>query len=357
MALHPLAGQKAPRSLLVNVPRLVSAYYALKPDASDPAQRVAFGTSGHRGSSLKASFNEDHILATSQAIVEHRRAQRHRRAALPRHGHARALRAGARHGARGARGQRRRGPDPGGPPLHADAGDLARDPQLEPRPHDGARRRHRHHAVAQPAGRRRLQVQPARRRAGGHRHHEGGRGARERDPRGRPGRDPPLHARRRRCARPRRASTTSWRPTSRTSRASSTWRRSPGRSCGSASTRWAARRSTTGSRSPSATRLHLEVVNPVVDPTFSFMTLDKDGKIRMDCSSPYAMAGLIGLKDRFDVAFGNDADTDRHGIVTPSAGLLNPNHYLAGGDRVPVPPPARLAARRGGRQDARRRAR
>jgi len=67
-------------------------------------------------------------------------------------------------------------------------------------------------------------------------------------------------------------------------------------------------------------RLSLEVVNPVVDPTFSFMTLDKDGKIRMDCSSPWAMAGLIGMKDRFDVAFGNDADTDRHGIVTPAAG-------------------------------------
>ena len=76
-------------------------------------------------------------------------------------------------------------------------------------------------------------------------------------------------------------------------------------------------------------RISLDVVNPVVDPTFSFMTLDKDGKIRMDCSSPYAMAGLIGLKDRFDVAFGNDADADRHGIVTPTAGLLNPNHYLA----------------------------
>ena len=74
MALHPLAGQKAPRSFLVNVPRLVSCYYELKPDASDPTQRVAFGTSGHRGSAFKAGFNEDHILATSQAIVEHRRA-------------------------------------------------------------------------------------------------------------------------------------------------------------------------------------------------------------------------------------------------------------------------------------------
>jgi phosphoglucomutase len=75
--------------------------------------------------------------------------------------------------------------------------------------------------------------------------------------------------------------------------------------------------------------LDLEVVNTRVDPTFGFMTVDKDGKIRMDCSSPYAMASLIDLKDRFDVAFGNDSDSDRHGIVTPSVGLMNPNHYLA----------------------------
>ena len=75
--------------------------------------------------------------------------------------------------------------------------------------------------------------------------------------------------------------------------------------------------------------LNLEVVNPLVDPTFSFMTLDHDGKIRMDCSSPYAMASLVGLKDNFDIAFGNDTDYDRHGIVTRSVGLMNPNHYLA----------------------------
>jgi phosphoglucomutase len=75
--------------------------------------------------------------------------------------------------------------------------------------------------------------------------------------------------------------------------------------------------------------LKLEIVNPYVDPTFSFMPVDRDGKIRMDCSSPYAMAGLIGLKDQFDIAFGNDADCDRHGIVTPSVGLMNPNHFLA----------------------------
>lgn len=75
--------------------------------------------------------------------------------------------------------------------------------------------------------------------------------------------------------------------------------------------------------------LNIEVVNPQVDPAFGFMTLDHDGKIRMDCSSPFAMAGLVGLKDRFDIAWGNDADVDRHGIVTPSSGLMNPNHYLA----------------------------
>jgi len=75
--------------------------------------------------------------------------------------------------------------------------------------------------------------------------------------------------------------------------------------------------------------LDLEVVNPVIDPTFGFMPLDKDGKIRMDCSSPYAMAGLIRLKERFDIAFGNDPDADRHGIVTKGSGLMNPNHYLA----------------------------
>jgi phosphoglucomutase len=75
--------------------------------------------------------------------------------------------------------------------------------------------------------------------------------------------------------------------------------------------------------------LNIEIVNPKIDPTFSFMTVDHDGKIRMDCSSPYAMARLVGLKDQFQLAFGNDPDSDRHGIVTPSAGLMNPNHYLA----------------------------
>src|SRR6201993_3397397 len=76
-------------------------------------------------------------------------------------------------------------------------------------------------------------------------------------------------------------------------------------------------------------KLSIAVVNPKVDPTFSFMTVDHDGKIRMDCSSPYAMASLVGLKDRYQAAFANHPDSDRHGIVTPSAGLMNPNHFLA----------------------------
>ena len=89
--------------------------------------------------------------------------------------------------------------------------------------------------------------------------------------------------------------------------------------------------------------LDLEVVNPHVDPTFSFMTVDKDGKIRMDCSSPYAMASLIGLKDRFDIAFGNDPDYDRHGIVTGSG--LDESQSLSGnGDFLPLPTPSRLAS-------------
>jgi phosphoglucomutase len=75
--------------------------------------------------------------------------------------------------------------------------------------------------------------------------------------------------------------------------------------------------------------LDISIVNPKIDPTFSFMTVDHDGKIRMDCSSPYAMARLVGLKDQYRVAFANDPDSDRHGIVTPSTGLMNPNHYLA----------------------------
>ena len=95
------------------------------------------------------------------------------------------------------------------------------------------------------------------------------------------------------------------------------------------------------------------IVSEAVDPTFRFMTLDWDGKIRMDCSSPYAMARLIGLRDHFDVAFANDTDADRHGIVTRSSGLMNPNHYLAAAIAYLFEQPSALARRQRGRQDRR----
>ncbi len=98
--------------------------------------------------------------------------------------------------------------------------------------------------------------------------------------------------------------------------------------------------------------LNIAVVNPKIDPTFSFMTVDHDGKIRMDCSSPYAMAGLVGLKDQYQVAFANDPDSDRHGIVTPSAGLMNPNHYLAVAIQYLLTHRERWASGCRGRQDA-----
>ena len=112
----------------------------------------------------------------------------------------------------------------------------------------------------------------------------------------------------------------------------STWRPSAAPVCASAWIRSAAPASTTGNRSSRSTASRSTVVNDAVDPTFRFMTVDWDGQIRTDCSSPYAMVPLVDLmarRDRFDVAFANDADHDRHGIVTPSAGLMNPNHYLA----------------------------
>ena len=95
----------------------------------------------------------------------------------------------------------------------------------------------------------------------------------------------------------------------------------------------------------------LTVVNDTVDPTFRFMTVDWDGKIRTDCSSPYAMASLVAMRDRFDVAFANDADHDRHGIVTPTAGLMNPNHYLAVAISYLFTHRRLVAGRGGGRQD------
>ncbi len=328
MAAHPLAGQPAPRDLLVNVPRLVSAYYTNKPDVTIPEQQVAFGTSGHRGSSLQSSFNEDHILAICQALCEWRRTQgidgplylgmdTH---ALSEPALASAVEVFAANGVelcvqrglgytptpavshailcynRGRRNGLADGvvitpshnpPDDGGfkynPPSGGPA-DTATTKWVQERANqvlqDGLKAVRRipfARALAADTTHMHDYVEPyvadldnvldmAAIRAAGLKLGV--------DPMG-----------------------------------------------GASLPFWA----------PIAERygLDLSVVNPVIDPTFAFMRVDKDGKIRMDCSSPAAMAGLIDLKDRFAVAFGNDPDADRHGIVTPSVGLMNPNHYLA----------------------------
>jgi phosphoglucomutase len=328
MNISPLAGKPADPNTLVNVPRLITAYYSERPDASIPAQRVAFGTSGHRGSAFDSAFNEYHIIAITQAICIFRRSQ-------------------------GIDG-----------PLF-----LGIDT----------------HALSEPAFASALEVL-----AGNHvevmiDHNRGytptpvishailtynrGRKAKLADgivvtPSHNPPTDggfkynPPRGG-------PADTKATKWIeeqanilmaadllgvprvPLSKALAAPTTHRfdyidnyvadlsnvvdmeaiRAAGVRIGvdplggAGVHYWG----------PIIDRYRIAatVVNQSVDPTFRFMSVDWDGKIRMDCSSPYAMAGLVSMRDRFDVAFANDTDNDRHGIVTPTAGLLNPNHYLA----------------------------
>jgi len=328
MSLHPLAGKPAPHELLVNIPRLISAYYTQKPDLSDPAQLVAFGTSGHRGSSLRGSFNEDHILAVCQAICEHRLAQK-------------------------ITGPLYVGMDPHAlsePALATSIEVFAANEQeiviqaglgYTPTPViSHAILTYNHGRTAGLADG--VVITPS------HNPPDDG-GFKYNPPEGGPAdtattkavqdraneilRDGLRAIRRWPLARALQADTTHEHDyimpyladlpnvidLPAIARAGLKIGVDP---LGGASVAfW----------QPLAERygLNLEIVNPYVDPTFAFMTVDRDGKIRMDCSSPYAMAGLIGLKDHFDIAFGNDADCDRHGIVTRSAGLMNPNHYLA----------------------------
>jgi phosphoglucomutase len=326
--IHPLAGQPAPRDLLIDVGALRAAYYAVAPDVADRGQRVSFGTSGHRGSSLRSTFNESHVLAITQAICDYRK------------------------------GQRISGP------LY-----IGKDT----------------HALSEPAFMTALEVLAANRvetmidtTAGctptpaiSHAilAHNGGRTTRVADgivitPSHNPPEDggfkynPPTGG-------PADTDVTRW-VEERANRLLSSGLRTVCRvayekACRAATTHpydfvgtyvsdlgsvvdmeaircaklkigidplggaslpfWA----------PIADRYGFDVtvVNTTTDPTFRFMPLDWDGKIRMDCSSPHAMATLIALRDRYDIAFGNDPDSDRHGIVTRRAGLMNPNHYLA----------------------------
>ncbi|MFI6505503.1 phosphoglucomutase (alpha-D-glucose-1,6-bisphosphate-dependent) [Nonomuraea typhae] len=319
---HERAGHLAQPADLVDVARLVTAYYALHPDPGDPAQQVAFGTSGHRGSALDAAFNEDHILATSQAICEYRTAQgvsgplflgadTH---ALSEPARVSALEVFAANGVE-VRIDSRDGYTPTPAVSHAILAHPGSDgvvvtPSHNPPPDGGFKYnppnggpagtdatgwiQERANALlaAGLRGVRRVPYEKALAAGTTRRHDYLGayvddlpsvldldaiRGAGVRI-----GADP-LGG----------ASVAYW---------------------GEIAERH---------------RLDLTVVNPLVDPAWRFMTLDWDGKIRMDCSSPYAMASLIGNRSRYDVSTGNDADADRHGIVTPDGGLLNPNHYLA----------------------------
>ena len=326
MPLHPLAGQPAPVSLLVDVPKLITAYYSEKPDASVSSQKVSFGTSGHRGSALHASFNEDHILAITQAICEYRSQSgidgplflakdTH---ALSEPAFASALEVLAAHNVE-VRVDRDLGYTPTPALSHAIlvhnrgrtkglADGIVITPSHNP-PEDGGFKynpphggpadtnvtkwiQDRANAILASAFGDVLRCPYRKALAGARRHDyvatyiadlasvlhmDAIRGARlslGADPLG-----------------------------------------------GAGIAYWGRIAETYG--------LNMTVAHDYPDPTFRFMSVDWDGKIRMDCSSPYAMASLIALKDKFDVAFACDTDHDRHGVVTRSAGLLNPNHYLA----------------------------
>lgn len=328
MSVHELAGKPAPRTELVNIPRLVSAYYTHKPDVSDPIQRVSFGTSGHRGSSLKSSFNEDHVLAISQAICEHRKAKKTTGPlfmGMDTHGLSEAALASALEvfAANEVTVMIQKGFGYTPTPVISHA-ILSYNRGKKQGLADGVVITPSHNSPAD----------------GGFKYNP---------PDGGPANTVTTRNIEDRANEILASGLSEIKrlPFKKALRANSTqeydyigpYVEDLGNIIdmeaiaetrlkigvdplgGSAINFW----------DPIAERyrLSLELVNRSVDPTFSFMTLDKDGKIRMDCSSQYAMASLIQLKDNFDIAFGNDPDVDRHGIVTRTAGLMNPNHYLS----------------------------
>src|SRR5579883_2166349 len=326
--LSPMAGKPATKDMLVDVPRLEREYYERKPDVSDPNQMVSFGTSGHRGTPLKGTFTESHILAITQAICDYRREQ-------------------------GVDGPLYMGKD-----THAISGPaqrtalevlaangvetfIQREDGFTPTPvishailiYNCGRREHLADGIV---------VTPSHNppQDGGFKYNPTNGGPADTD-------------------------VTKW-----MQERANQYLRDNNKNVKRVSYDKALKASTThahdyvnpyvkdlgnvidmeairtaglklgvdplgGAARPywepinTAYGLSIEVVNPKIDPQFGFMTVDHDGQIRMDCSSPYAMASLVKLKDRFQVAFANDPDSDRHGIVTPSVGLMNPNHYLA----------------------------
>jgi phosphoglucomutase len=328
MALSPLAGKPATKEMLVDVARLEAEYYARKPDLSDPSQLVSFGTSGHRGSALRGSFNEAHILAVTQALCDYRK------------------------------GQGTDGPIYVGKDTHALSGPAQRtalevlaannmqtviqsNDGVTPTPvisrailvHNRGRREHFADGIV---------ITPS------HNPPEDG-GFKYNPPNGGPADTDVTRWVQDRANELLRGGNASVKrvPLATALKAATTQQEDfvqpyvedlrnvvdmdaiRGANLklgvdplgGAAVHYW--------EPINAVYKVNIAVVNPKVDPTFSFMTVDHDGKIRMDCSSPYAMARLVGLKDQYQVAFANDTDADRHGIVTPSAGLMNPNHYLA----------------------------
>jgi len=326
--VSPLAGRPATADLLIDVAQLENAYYELRPDPNEHAHLVSFGTSGHRGSSLDFSFNETHILAITQAICDYRSSKKiDGPLFLGKDSHALsslawrdAIEVLAANGVEIV--------------IQADSG-LTPTPVISRSILDFNRARRGHQADG-------IVVTPSHNppRDGGIKYNPPNGGPADTD-------------------------VTGWIQ----DRANELIRRDD-REVKRVSFDWALKAKTTHERDlvgpyvqELATVIDVDVIrssgisigvdplggasvacwepighlyglnivvtNPRVDPTFSFMTVDHDGKIRMDCSSPYAMAGLVMLKDKFDIAFGNDPDADRHGIVTRSLGLMNPNHYLA----------------------------
>ncbi len=328
MSIHPLAGKKAPYEVLENIPRLVAEYYHLGTDNDDSLQNISFGTSGHRGSSSERSFNLEHIQAVTQALCEYRKQVGYDGVLfIGKDTHAlsepalltaiEVLAANEVH----VRYQQGFGYTPTpvishailnknkGSSQHLSDG-IVITPSHNP-PKDGGFKYNPPNGG--PAGPEITNIIQTR---ANEILHSGLRQVKRiplekalrsefvkahdfiklyvedlqnvvnlmvvKDKRIKIGVDP---------------------------------------MGGAAIDYWDVIANTYG--------LNIEVVNHEVDPRFAFMTLDHDGKVRMDCSSPYAMAGLIGMKNKFDIAFGNDPDVDRHGIVTPSGGLMNPNHYLA----------------------------
>jgi phosphoglucomutase len=328
MTISPLAGKPAPKDMLIDAARVEREYFERRPDLDDPEQLVSFGTSGHRGSPLRGSFNEAHILAITQAICDYRKAQgTDGPLYMGKDTHAvsspaqwTALEVLAANGVQTVIQERdgvtptpvishailgynrsrqehladgivvtpsHNPPEDGGfkyNPTHGGPADLDVTQWVENRANELLRDANR--------GVTRMRLEEAYRADTTHLQDYAP--AYIKDLRNVVDMDAIRTARLKLGVDPLGgAAVHYWEPIN------------------------------------AIYKLDIDVVNPKVDPTFSFMTVDHDGKIRMDCSSPYAMAGLVGLKDRYRLAFGNDTDSDRHGIVTPSAGLMNPNHYLS----------------------------